>query len=448
VVEYQQQTGSAEARMEWITPPMSSTLFPDAVAAARKADVVLVCVTTMGGEREGYDRPSMDLPEDQNGLIRAVADVNKNVIVVLNNGTPVTMPWLEQVPGVVEAWLPGMEGADALAAILFGDVNPSGKLPDTLGVRREDYPDFANFPGKGPDGAEKYEEGIFVGYRHFDKAKIEPLFPFGFGLSYTTFAYSNLKLAKSDVGPTDKITATVDIKNAGSRAGEEVAELYVHDPSPKIDKPVRELKGFAKIALNPGETKTVSIEVPMRALAYCDVPGKQWKADAGAYDIEIGTSSRDIKLTTPLRLTADFTEAIPFMDDQLGDLSGDLAEKAATTASSTQSGYPASNATDGDDDTRWSSDSSDPQWLQIDLGTPKTFSHAQILWERASARAYSVETSDDGASWKKVYETTNCNGGLQNARFEPVTARYVRIYGTKRNTEHGYSIFSARILPK
>jgi beta-glucosidase len=266
----------------------------------------------MAQEGEDIDRPSMDLPFAQAALVRAVAAANKNTVVVLNNGTPVTMKdWVAQVPGIVETWLPGMEGGNALAAILFGDVNPSGKLPTTLGLVREDYPDTGNFPGT--DGVENYAEGIFVGYRHFDQANIAPAFPFGFGLSYTTFAYSNLKLGKTAIGPTDRITATVDITNTGTRAGEEVAELYVHDPAPKIEKAPRELKGFAKIALAPGETKTVRFDLPLRALAYCDVPGKQWKADAGSYEIEVGASSRDLPQKATLQLSADYTEAIPGM---------------------------------------------------------------------------------------------------------------------------------------
>ena len=155
-----------------------------------------------------------------------------------------------------------------------------------------------------------YAEGIFVGYRHFDQAAIAPAFPFGFGLSYTTFAYSNLKLGKTAIGPEDRITATFDITNTGTRAGEEVAELYVHDPAPKIEKAPRELKGFTKLMLEPGQTKTVAFDLPLRALAYCDVPGKQWKADAGDYEIEVGPSSRDVPRrprctsspTTPRRL--------------------------------------------------------------------------------------------------------------------------------------------------
>ncbi|MGH7989563.1 MAG: glycoside hydrolase family 3 C-terminal domain-containing protein, partial [Limisphaerales bacterium] len=260
-VEYFQAGGGYLAQLDWQTPQKSP--YADAVAAAKKSDVAIVCVSTHRTEGEGHDRPSMDLPGNQADLIRAVAAANKNTIVVLNNGTPVTMKdWLAQVPAVIEGWLPGQEGGTALAAILFGDVNPSGKLPDTFAANRSDYPDFGNFPGK--NGEVNYAEGIYVGYRHFDKDNIQPLFPFGYGLSYTTFGYKNLRLSQSQLAPDGSVTASVDITNTGKRAGEEVAELYIHDLHPKIDKPVRELKGFSKVALQPGETKTVQFTITPR----------------------------------------------------------------------------------------------------------------------------------------------------------------------------------------
>lgn len=303
-VEYFQAGGDFTAHLDW-NPPNPHP-FADAVAAAQESDVAIIFVSTMGGEAEGHDRPSMDLPDNQSALIQAVAAVNKKTVVVLNNGTPVTMiDWLDQVPAVIESWFPGQEGGTALAAILFGDVNPSGKLPDTFGAKREDYPDFGNYPGEHDEV--HYAEGIYVGYRHFDKNNIKPPFPFGYGLSYTTFRYSNLELSDANLSPDGSITASVDITNTGRRPGEEVAELYIHDLHPKIDKPVRELKGFAKTALAPGETKTVEFTVTPRDLAYFDVPGEQWKADPGEYEIEIGASSRDIRQRIPVQLNATFT---------------------------------------------------------------------------------------------------------------------------------------------
>ena len=306
-IEFFQDGGDYFARLAWKRGGQPS--YADVIAAAKSSDVAIVCVSTFGSEGEGNDRPSMDLPGGQSDLIRAVAAANHHTIVVLNNGTPVTMTdWLKSVPGVVEAWFPGQEGGAAIAAILFGDVNPSGKLPDTLAAKRSDYPDFGNFPGANHE--EHYAEDIFVGYRHFDKAGVEPLFPFGYGLSYTTFKYKNLSLSSATLQPDGSVTVHVDVTNTGKRAGEEVAQLYVHDLKPAIDRSVRELKGFSKIALQPGETKTVEFTVKPRDLAYFDVPGHQWKANAGNYEIEVGASSRDIRLKKPVNLSADFTAGV------------------------------------------------------------------------------------------------------------------------------------------
>ncbi|HXT13771.1 MAG TPA: glycoside hydrolase family 3 C-terminal domain-containing protein [Candidatus Angelobacter sp.] len=305
-IEFFQDGGGYAARLAW--KPGGKPNFADAIEAAKASDVAIVCVSTMGEEGEGHDRPSMDLPNNQSALIRAVAAANRHTIVVLNNGTPVTMTnWLKSVPGVIEAWFPGQRGGDAIADILFGNVNPSGKLPDTLATSRSDYPDFGNFPGT--NHVVNYAEGIYVGYRHFDKDNLQPLFPFGYGLSYTTFKYKHLALSSATLAPDGTVTVRADITNTGKRAGEEVAELYLHDLKPAIDRPIRELKGFAKVALQPGETKTVQFTITPRDLAYYDVPGAQWKADAGNYEIEIGASSRNLRLKKTIHLTADFTQS-------------------------------------------------------------------------------------------------------------------------------------------
>jgi beta-glucosidase len=316
VVEYYQDGGDAVAKLDWAPPKDLNAPFAEALAAAKAADVAIVCVSTSHTEGEGQDRPSMDLPNQQGELIQSVAAVNKSTVVVLNNGTPVTMKsWIKDVPAVVETWFPGQEGGAALAAILFGDVNPSGKLPTTFAADRGDYPDVNNFPGK--NGHVKYEEGIYVGYRHFDKKAIEPVFPFGHGLSYTQFDYKNLKAAQPTLKPDGKAEVSVDVTNSGQRAGEEVVQLYVHDLKPQVDKPVRELKGFARVALQPGETKPVTFNITPRDLAYFDVAGKQWKADAGDYEIDVGTSSRDIRQKANVHLDGIFTEAVPLSQDKL-----------------------------------------------------------------------------------------------------------------------------------
>ena len=451
-VEYYQNGGLAAASLDWIVP--GTARYTEAMDAARKSDVAVVCVSTEGTEGEGQDRPSMALPGDQDALIQAVAAANKKTIVILNNGTPVTMTaWLNRVPGLIESWFPGQEGGHALAAILFGDVNPSGKLPTTLAARREDYPDYGHFPGT--KGHVDYAEGIYVGYRHFDTAKIAPLFPFGYGLSYTTFKYGPLTLDQNSLAPDGTVTASLAVTNTGHRAGAEVVELYAHDPNPKIDKPVRELKSFAKVALMPGETKTVQFQIAPRALAYCDVPGKQWKADAGDYDIQIGASSRDIRQQARLRLASDWTEPIPYMADQMAlsaqkvQNSNDLAQGRPVTASSVQPGsdYQARYAVDGDDETRWSSAASDPQWIAVDLGKVTTISHVLLSWETAYASAYSIQVSLDGTNWTDAATMSEGQGGVEELKFAPTPARYVRMYGTKRATQFGYSLYSFEVYP-
>jgi beta-glucosidase len=305
-VEYFQDGGDYVARLAW--KPGGQPNYAEAIEAAKASDVAIVCVSTMSFEGEGNDRPAMDLPYNQATMIRAVAAANRRTIVVLNNGTPVTMTdWLKSVPAVVEAGFPGQEGGAAIADVLVGNVNPSGKLPDTLAAKRADYPDFGNYPGM--NHVEKYAEDIYVGYRHFDKAKVEPLFPFGYGLSYTTFKYSNPAFSAGTLAPDGSLTVRVDVTNTGKRTGEEVVQLYVHDVKPVIDRPVRELKGFAKIELKPGETKTVQFSIQPRDLAYFDVPGHQWKANAGEYEIQVGASSREIKVKKTVRLSGDFMQS-------------------------------------------------------------------------------------------------------------------------------------------
>jgi len=439
-LEYYQAEGHAYTHLTWILPNQQMS-FTDAEDAARKSDIAIVFVGS-GGEGEGNDRGSMALPGVQDDLIRAVAAVNKNTIVVLNNGGPVLLkPWLDGVPGVVEAGFPGEEGGAALASILFGDIDPSGKLTDTVGGSREDYPDYGNFPGV--KGTVHYAEGIYVGYRHFDKANIAPIYPFGYGLSYTTFKYSNIKLSKPNWNGSGTITVTADITNTGTRSGAEVAELYMHSLQPKIDRPIRELKGFDRLVIEPGQTQTATFTLTPRDFSYCDVPGKQWKADAGSYAVEIAASSRDIRLSAPLVLTQDYTDPIPGMGlKNPFEPAPSLATGKPVTASSTKQDNEPEYAVDADSSTRWESDWSDPQWIAVDLGKPESIDRVTLVWETAYAGSYQIQVSSDDKTWTTVYFTDHSIGGLENDRFKPVVARYVRMYGTKRATQWGYSLFS------
>jgi beta-glucosidase len=233
----------------------------------------------------------MALPGNQDELIEAVVQANPNTIVVLNCGAPVEMPWIEHVPAVVLALYPGQEGGSALANILLGDVNPSGKLSVTFPKRYADNPTFINYPGTKEV---RYGEGIFVGYRYYDKKDIEPLFPFGHGLSYTMFEYSGLRIPET-VRADDSISVSVVVTNTGDRPGKEVIQLYVHDKEASLVRPLKELKGFAKILLAPGESKAVNFVLDQRALSFYDPYQKQWIAEPGEFEILIGASSRDIR---------------------------------------------------------------------------------------------------------------------------------------------------------
>ncbi|HZI31088.1 MAG TPA: glycoside hydrolase family 3 C-terminal domain-containing protein, partial [Candidatus Binatia bacterium] len=277
-----------------------------AVAAAKAADVVIYVGGLnhdKGFDCEGADRRDMKLPYGQDELIQEIAAANPRTIVVLE-GTMVEMDaWLDKVPALLEAWYPGMEGGNALARVLFGDVNPSGKLPASFPKKLSDTPaaTFGSSAYPGTNGTVNYAEGLLVGYRWYDARHIEPQFPFGFGLSYTTFKYYNLKLIPAG-GTNEIVTAQFEIENTGKRAGAEVAELYVHEKNPHLMRPEKELKGFKKIFLQPGEKQTVSIPLNQSAFAYYDPAHKGWVAQPDDFEILIGSSSRDIRLRDNFKL--------------------------------------------------------------------------------------------------------------------------------------------------
>ncbi|MEJ2749288.1 MAG: glycoside hydrolase family 3 C-terminal domain-containing protein, partial [Anaerolineae bacterium] len=276
-------------------PPVPDDPMQAAVDAAAQADVaVVVAGLSREWESEGFDRVDMRLPGRQDELISRVAAVNPRTVVVLNVGSPVEMPWLDEVTAVLQQWYGGQDAGHALADVLFGDVNPSAKLPTTFPKRLEDNPAFINYPGE--NGQVHYGEGIFVGYRYYDKKEIAPLFPFGHGLSYTTFAYDNLQINGDSFGPDDEIRVRVDVTNTGARAGQEVVQLYVRDEAAKVERPLQELKAFAKVALEPGETKTVTLTLNQQSWAFYDTAVHDWVTEPGAFELLVGASSRDIRL--------------------------------------------------------------------------------------------------------------------------------------------------------
>ncbi len=283
-------------------PFVDRALIDDAVTAARAADVAVLFIALPAQiESEGYDRGNLDLTPHQVALIKAVAAIQPRTIVVLNNGSAINMlPWIDSVPAVLEAWLPGQAGAGAVMDVLYGVVNPAGRLTETFPLDLSDTPAYLNFPGDGDEV--RYGEGIFVGYRAYEALNRPVLFPFGYGLSYTQFAYSNLSVSQAEFNIDDTLTVSVDVTNTGKRAGKEVVQLYVHDPVARLRRPPKELKAFAKVALAAGETKTVTLTLGSRAFSYYDPNYSQWIADAGEFEILVGSSSASIHLRQTIKL--------------------------------------------------------------------------------------------------------------------------------------------------
>jgi beta-glucosidase len=286
-------------------------LVQEAIALAKNADVVVICAgLTDLYETEGGDRTHMKMPPGHDALISAVAAVHANVVVVLSNGSPVEMPWASDIPAILEGYLGGQAGAGVLADILFGKLNPSGKLAETFPIKLEDNPSYHYFPG-GPATVE-YRESLYVGYRYYDSVDQEVLFPFGHGLSYTTFEYRDLQLDQDHLKMPDPLSVSFKVKNTGAVAGQEIVQVYVSDVESTVFRPDKELKGFAKVALEPGAEQIVTIELRERAFAYYNTAQKDWQVETGEFKILVGASSRDIRLQGTV--TVHSKQAAPTVD--------------------------------------------------------------------------------------------------------------------------------------
>ncbi|PHD59500.1 glycosyl hydrolase [Bacillus toyonensis] len=316
---------------------VDENLINEAKKIAESADTAVLFVGLPDHyESEGFDRKHLQMPENHVQLIEAIAEVQSNIVVVLSNGAPIEMPWIGKVKGILEGYLGGQALGGAIADLLFGDANPSGKLAETFPEVLSDNPSYLNFPGEG-DKVE-YKEGVFVGYRYYDAKNIEPLFPFGFGLSYTNFEYSKLSISKNEIKDTDTVSVLVNVKNAGSIAGREIVQLYIKDVESSMIRPEKELKGFEKIELQPGEEKTVSFTLNNRSFAYYNVEMKDWHVETGEFEILVGKSSREIVLqdnifvqsTTIIKKTVHRNTLLGdiFADRMLAPIAKELMEKA------------------------------------------------------------------------------------------------------------------------
>ena len=284
-------------------------LLAEARAIAKQATSAIVFVGLPAGfEAEGVDRSHLDLPAAHNALVETVLAVQPNSVIVLTNGAAVRMPWAARAPAIVESWLGGQAVGGAIADVLLGRVNPSGKLAETFPMRLADTPSYLSFPNAGHDRV-PFTEGLFTGYRWYDAREIEPLFPFGHGLSYTTFQYSDLSVDKPVMDADGLVHASITVRNTGSCSGSEVVQLYLHDCQPEAPRPVRELKAFTKISLEPGASGRVRFELRERDFATYDQERARWVAHAGVYEIQIGASSRDIRLAA--RVTLEGTALPP-----------------------------------------------------------------------------------------------------------------------------------------
>ncbi|BBI34797.1 glycoside hydrolase family 3 C-terminal domain-containing protein [Cohnella abietis] len=305
---------SEESNLLWVE---------EAQAAAASSDTAIVLVGLPEKyESEAYDRDNLRIPSNQEEIIRAMAQVQKNVVVVLCNGSPVEMPWADDINGILEAYLGGQAFGGALADVLFGDVNPSGKLAETFPVDLRHTPAYLSFPGE--EDRIEYREGLFIGYRYFDAKNIEPLYPFGFGLSYTSFEYSGLQVDKRELSDVETLTVRLKVRNSGDRVGKETVQLYVRDNESRLIRPEKELKAFAKVELKPDEEKEVVFTLDKRAFAYYDPEQADWIVETGDFDILVGQSSRHILLveTVHVRSTSRIVRKYN-RQSSLGDLIAD-----------------------------------------------------------------------------------------------------------------------------
>lgn len=329
-------------------------LFAEAVEAAREAEIAVIFAGLPDNfESEGYDRKSLQMPQCQNQLIEEIAKVQENIIVVLHNGSPIEMPWIHKVKAVVEAYLGGQAVGGATVNVLYGKTNPSGRLAETFPLRLQDTPCYLTYGGQ--NDRSEYTEGVFVGYRYYTSKDMQVLFPFGHGLSYTAFAYGNLTVDKEKLKESDDLKVSVDVTNTGNMAGKEVVQVYVSAKDSKIIRPLRELRAFKKVELQPAETKTVSFTLDAGAYTYWNTDIHDWHVETGTYEIQIGKSAQEIILTKEIWVGSEKMIPKTFtLNSTMGEIMADPKGKAimeqamGTMMADTKAGEMAEQAQGGD----------------------------------------------------------------------------------------------------
>ena len=333
------------------------TLLQEAITLAKESDVAVIFAGLPDSfESEGFDRTHLNMPANQNELIARISEVQPNVVVVLHSGSPIAMPWLDKVAGVLQMYLAGQASGGAAVNLLFGDATPCGKLAETFPLHLEDNPSYLNFPGNREKVC--YQEGVFIGYRYYDKKKMDVLFPFGYGLSYTDFTYSNMKVTENGknaadvdvIKETDEIVVSADITNTGNCDGAEIVQLYIKNPVVYEIRPEKELRDFAKVFLKAGETKTVTFMLNARAFSYYETRIHDWYAESGDYEILLASSSRDIRLQYTVSITG--SKKIPFVADYVTtceDVELFAKDGSALDEMLRRSGFAEATDHDGDD---------------------------------------------------------------------------------------------------
>lgn len=366
------------------------TLLQEAITLAKESDVAVIFAGLPDSfESEGFDRTHLNMPANQNELIARISEVQPNVVVVLHSGSPIAMPWLDKVAGVLQMYLAGQASGGAAVNLLFGDATPCGKLAETFPLHLEDNPSYLNFPGNREKVC--YQEGVFIGYRYYDKKKMDVLFPFGYGLSYTDFTYSNMKVTvngKNAAGvdvikETDEIVVSADITNTGNCDGAEIVQLYIKNPVVYEIRPEKELRDFAKVFLKAGETKTVTFTLNARAFSYYETRIHDWYAESGDYEILLASSSRDIRLQDTVSITG--SKKIPFVADYITTCEDvELFAKDGSALDEMLRGSGFAEATDHDGDDSMGSGTADMMKAMF-TGTPLhsilSFSSEELTYE-------------------------------------------------------------------
>lgn len=366
------------------------TLLQEAITLAKESDVAVIFAGLPDSfESEGFDRTHLNMPANQNELIARISEVQPNVVVVLHSGSPIAMPWLDKVAGVLQMYLAGQASGGAAVNLLFGDATPCGKLAETFPLHLEDNPSYLNFPGNRKKVC--YQEGVFIGYRYYDKKKMDVLFPFGYGLSYTDFTYSNMKVTVNGknaadvdvIKETDEIVVSADITNTGNCDGAEIVQLYIKNPVVYEIRPEKELRDFAKVFLKAGETKTVTFTLNARAFSYYETRIHDWYAESGDYEILLASSSRDIRLQYTVSITG--SKKIPFVADYITTCEDvELFAKDGSALDEMLRGSGFAEATDHDGDDSMGSGTADMMKAMF-TGTPLhsilSFSSEELTYE-------------------------------------------------------------------